>query len=199
MSSSAASSSGWLFTQLISKNVSSNVNTYPINISLTVTARFNCAIKVLTVYKYVPSTLGSAYNDSSKYSIIGNITTTSTLSVTFSLSFTVQPGENYFYVAFRGSCLFLQRVIIYRSSVQPQQVGLLIYPEVPVPTFGSASVTGTCSPYSGTVSGNPPILVASSQGQWVNNGGELCYCMPGYQYNPVNNVCTGKDQSVCST
>ena len=195
VNSSASSANDWLFTQLISKNVTSNVNTYPINISLYITLRFNsCPSKALSVYKYVANpSVASAY-DTSKYSIIANITTSANTftELMFNISFTIQPEENYFYIAFRsrpGTCInTLTRVIIYRSTVQSKQVGLLAYPEVPVPLSVSASVPGVCSMYSSTVSGGPPILNISAQGKWLNDGAEQCYCSPGYQYE--NNMCT---------
>ncbi|KAL5491737.1 hypothetical protein EMCRGX_G017089 [Ephydatia muelleri] len=123
---SAANANDWLVTQLISKNVSSSVNTYPFNISLSVTVRTSsasCTSKLLSVY-----------------------------------------------------------------NVQPKKVGLLFYPEVPVPLSGSATVPGACSLFSTTLTGNAPMLVISSQGQWSSS--EQCYCSPGYEYDAVTTQCT---------
>lgn len=175
------------------------MNTYPFNISLSVTVRTSsasCTSKLLSVYKYAVNTPSNAllYNDTSRYSIIGNITAASVGTVTSSLSFAVQPGEDYFYIALRsrpGSCLIVQHVVVFRSSVQPKKVGLLFYPEVPVPLSGSATVPGACSLFSTTLTGNAPMLVISSQGQWSSS--EQCYCSPGYEYDAVTTQCTGRN------
>ena len=178
------------------------MNTYPFNVFLEVTVRSTlsiCTSKLLSVYKYAVNTPSNAvYSDTSRYSIIGNITASSS-GVTYNLSFAVQPGEDYFYIAFRsrpGSCLSLTHVVVYRSSVQSKTVGLLSYPEVPIPLSGSATVLGTCSLYSSALTGNAPKLVISSQGKWLSS--DQCYCLPGYQYDTTSNLCTGMSKFVCN-
>ena len=120
----------------------------------------------------------STYRDTRRYSLIGTADTRF-IRTTETFEFTLSASERGFYLAFRdeGTCGTINRVIVYRQRCPAQQIGLVVYPEIPSPASGTVEAEASCVENAHAVSDLG--LMCDSEGTWT--GSPLCSCDAGYK------------------
>eukprot|EP00731_Ephydatia_muelleri_P014615 Em0008g335a len=179
----------WVFTQYISKNVTTLSN---MSIFVNVTVRFStcnpsCPKSLNIFYFKVNSPV--ALPNTSNFSLLSTIIGTTTVVFDAVISFNIKPDEAGFYIALqdRGSCTNLNRVKVYYYQCPAQQVGLTLYPLTPASTKQNSPVLVTASCVTGSANLSSLYLQCDNYGAW--NGSANCSCNIGYR--PMGSSCTG--------
>ena len=93
--------------------------------------------------------------------------------------FTLDPSDTGFYVAIRdnGTCIAISRLRVYHYNCPSRQEGLVSYPDVPAPAYGSVSINVKCVD-NAVLSGSPQVT-CRSDGTWGPEN-PVCKCCRGY-------------------
>ena len=187
----------WLFTQHISKSVDASMNTFPVQIRINITQRFQSCIarqgcnEEFKVYRYItnsptlPSTSNNGFMNTANYQLVDKVNRIDTGRYTAVVVFEMQTSQTGFYLAIRdeGTCLLISRLLVHRHYCREKQIGLVRYSDTPAPITGSASVDVSCA--DNAQSSSSATVTCDSEGQW---GPEMptCGCSPGYEINLVS-------------
>ena len=190
----------WLFTQYIPRPQLEYDITIYINVTLRMTTSCssqpmaNCP-RFLLVYNYISNQQQdvSVYTNSSKYTLLGNITSSSSNSppITTTLNFTLKAGDSGLYLGFRdqGSCTMLNRVYVYNYQCPQKQIGLVDLPLTAAPIVKNSPMAILASCVAGGINTTSLSLQCSSGGVW--SGSSTCICRAADGYRNVANRCEG--------
>ena len=214
----------WLFTQHISKAAPA-VDSYNVRVFVNMTARFlGCFISLgctpqLEILTFISNSQQekTIYTNTTQYS--GDDFTPSNIlrddniggvsSVHQQYHFDLNTNQDGFYFAIHdhsgtdgstavsGTCVHVERLIIYRHECPAKAVGLVRYPATQAPISGSVSVTTECASNSHT-SGRL-AATCDSEGYWTDHS-TLCECDLGYSEmieTQTSQNCTGELVSPC--
>ncbi len=182
----------WLLTQHISKDISQEIDTYPITIYVDIISRLSPSCKgacnnTMEVHRFITDSQQLPDVNQKTGTFIGTISQQPSVTGTTSLTFTLGPTQDGFYLGIRspGSCYTINGLTIYRERCPLQQVGLALYPDIQTPTSGQVQVDATCVE-SASAEGSLDLTCASN-GEWT--GSPSCSCDCGYVESPSS--CTG--------
>ena len=203
----------WLFTQYISK-VPTAADTYTVRVYVNITYQFlSCKEAIgcrseFRLQNYITNSeqqsltcsqtsqfSGSAIMPSNINTGVGNSETSKTRY------FDMTADQDGFYFALQdegtntlgGTCVAVNRLIIYRHQCRAQAVKLVRYPVTQAPASGTVSVTIQCVP-NAQRSSSSLIVSCGSDGHWGSEH-PMCMCSPGYRQgtdNGGNQICKSK-------
>ena len=104
---------------------------------------------------------------------------------TYQTSFNFTPSGNFhgFYIGVRatGTCINIQRLQIYSRASPRRTVGLVTYPEIALPIFGSADRVTDMAICADNSNNTMSLLITCfADGRCVDTA--TCVCNPGYEY-----------------
>ena len=189
--------SNWVFTQYIFKSVNTQAN---MTIFINITTRYSscaapCGKWTSVYYTLIANNSQTPPSNAaiSSSSPVGNITATLSTSFDATLGFNLKPNEAGFYLALRdaGNCPTVNRVKVYYYQCPSQQVGLVLFPQIPAPTRSNSPLTVIISCVDGGVNTTSLDVQCDNNGVWSRI--PLCDCRlaNGYYPNSDGTQCIG--------
>ena len=203
--------SNWVFTQYIFKSVNTQAN---MTIFINITTRYSsctapCGKWTSVYYTLIANNSQTPPSNAaiSSSSPVGNITGTLSTSFDATLGFNLKPNEAGFYLALRdaGNCPTVNRVKVYYYQCPSQQVGRVLFPQIPAPTRSNSPLTVIISCVDGGVNTTSLDVQCDNNGVWSriplcdcrlangyypNSDGTQCIgCGPGYWLNIISVTC----------
>ena len=200
----------WLFTQHIRQDFDSNTYNYDVTVHVFIQFYItNCRerqgciqgfnlLHYMTNSEQLPSTEGSGYMNPENYQEFGRPHAPSIITTYTQIhNFTLPQSFTGFYIAAQdtGSCVTLLRMRVYRENCKARQIGLVLYPDVPAPVSGLATVDISCVENAEVIGSS--TFICQSDGTWSSGNNPVCECRPGFMNRVTEGSkreCVGKDK-----
>ena len=207
---SASRQAKWLITQHISRVVNGTALqqvSVKIDFTLNSCTEMNNCTRRFVLHKYETSTINAtAARNLGNYQIVMRITprdvSTPTVRENASVEINFGRGATGFYLGIleRGSCITINRLLVFYYVCPAETDDLIIHPETVAPVIGDTTlieVNGTCVENASPENGAEPRLTCSQNGDWSESSSDGCVCNRHFFLSSDGHSCEGMLSVLC--